>query len=297
MMGVSGMLTRRSVLLGTAALAACAGEVPGRKRLAITMDDFAVPEDATLAMERDARIRAHLPRQAAAFVNAQYRIRPAFDDVLAAWAADGHIIANHGFRHLWASRHPVDEVTQDIARNHRALADRPGFQPYFRFPFLDEGKDHAQKLAYLRWLREAGYTPAPVTIDTVDWNVTNRLSAANPDAVRSAWLDIVSAEARYAHALALALGYRDLPHQMLVHHNALNALCLGDLLDRLRDEGWEVIDAKTALDFAPYAQDPPEIDGWGNWLSVRRQARGLQNPERPAILRDFGNPAMDARGL
>ena len=294
------MPTRREVLSGAlaASLAACAGAVdtPLLRLVAITMDDFAVPEDRDEALERDARIRSHLPVRAAAFVNGRYRDRAAFDDVLAAWAADGHIIANHTYSHMWSSRHDVATVTDDIARNHRLIRDLPGFAPYFRFPFLDEGRDHAQRLAYYGWLRDAGYTPAPVTIDTVDWNVTNRLTADNHAAVRDVWLDIVMAEAEYAHALAVALGYRNLPHQMLVHHNALNALHLGALLDRMGEAGWEVIDARTALDFAPYAEDPPEVEGWGNWLETRRRAAGLE-AARPAILRDFGNPAMDARGL
>ena len=292
------LLTRRSALIGALALAACArGPVdPGRKRLAVTMDDFNVLDDPALAAERDARIRSHLPVRAVAFVNGTYESKPAFLPTLDAWAEDGHIIGNHTYTHMWSSRHPQAVITDDIARNHRFLKDRPGFEPYFRFPFLDEGRTPEQKLGYYTWLREAGYTPAPVTIDTFDWNVTNRLDGPNNARVRAFWLDMVAAEADYAHRLAGLLGYRDLPHQMLVHHNALNALYLGDLLEHLRGQGWEVIDAKTALDFAPFAEDPPAIEGWGNWLGVRKRARGVEL-SRPDILEDFGNPAMDAMGL
>ena len=260
------------------------------------MDDFNVLDDVALAAERDARIRSHLPVRAAAFVNGTYQGKPAFLPTLDAWADDGHIIANHTYSHMWSSEHPLETIAEDIARNHRFLVDRPGFQPYFRFPFLDEGKTPEQKQAYYDWLRDAGYTPAPVTIDTFDWNVTDRLNGSNNAQVRDVWLEMVSAEADYAHRLAGRLGYRDLPHQMLVHHNALNALYLGDLLEHLREQGWEVIDAKTAMDFPPYAEDPPAVEGWGNWLGVRKRAQGVLLP-RPAILKDFGNPAMDARGL
>ena len=293
------MLTRRSALLGMAALAACGGRTevePGRKLLAVTMDDFRMADDPVLARERDARIRSHLPRQAAAFVNGRHEDSSEFFPVLKDWAEDGHIIANHSYSHMWSSRHPQDEITADIARNHRLLADRPGFEPYFRFPFLDEGNTPEQKLGLYTWLREAGYTPAPVTLDTFDWNVNGRLDGDNNAKVRDFWLDLVSAEAEYAHQLAGRLGYRDLPHQMLVHHLALDALYLGDLLDRLGEEGWEVIDARTALDFPPYAEPPPPIPGWGNWLGIRKRALGVELP-RPAILTDFGTPAMDALGL
>ena len=290
------MLTRRSVLAGAAALAACGGGVP-QKRVAITMDDFNLPSDPARARERDARIRSHLPVRAAGFVSGKYEESAAFDEVLGGWATDGHILANHTYSHMWSSRHDTDTITADIARNHRLLVDRDGFQPYFRFPFLDYGRDRVQRLEYRAFLNGAGYRVAPVTIDTFDWNVTDRLAEGNRTRVRNYWLGAVMEEAEYAHALAVALGYLSMPHQMLVHHNALNALYLGDLVERMRAEGWEIVDAKTALDWAPYQDTPPEVEGWGNWLELRKRAAGLAAPTRPAALRDFGTPAMDALGL
>ena len=290
------MLTRRSVLVGAAALAACGGATP-KKRVAITMDDFNLPSDPARACERDARIRSHLPVRAAGFVSGRHEDSAAFDDVLGGWAADGHMLANHTYSHMWSSRHDTDTITADIARNHRLLKDRDGFAPYFRFPFLDYGRNHAQRLEYFAWLKGAGYRVAPVTIDTFDWNVTDRLAEGNRTRVRNYWLGAVMEEAEYAHALGAALGYPSMPHQLLVHHNALNALYLGDLVARMRSEGWEVVDAKTALDWAPFQDTPPDIDGGGNWLGVRKRAASLDAPARPPALREFGTPAMDALGL
>ncbi len=295
------MLTRRSALIGLTALAACSpsGITSTQKRLAITMDDFAIPEDATHAMERDARIRSHLPEQAVAFVNGRYESHAAFDSVLEGWAADGHIIANHTYSHMWSSREETQTVWDDIARNHRLLKDRDGFQPYFRFPFLDEGRDRAQQLDYYKRLKEAGYTISPTTIDSYDWNVTQRLEkpGADPQRIRDYWIESVLLRANYDQAIAEAIGVPDLPHQMLVHHNALNALFLGDLLAAMRAEGWTVVPAKLALDHPLYAQAPPKGYPGGPWLTRLATEAGLEDPQFPVIFQDYGTAAMDARGL
>lgn len=271
-----------------------------RKRVAVTMDDFSLPDDPALALSRDARIRSHLPVQAAAFVTGQYEENPAFDDVLEAWAADGHIVANHSYSHMWSNREDTDVVWDDIMRNHRLLRDRPGFQPYFRFPFLAEGRDRAQQLDYHARLAQAGYTPAPVTIDTYDWNVTRRLERDGADhrRIRDYWIESVLTRANYDQAIAEAVGHPHLPHLMLVHHNALNALFLGDLLDAMRFEGWTVVAAQTALDHPAYAGVPPDGYPGGPRSSRWRQAEGLEEAiPFPEALRDYGTPRMDALGL
>ena len=296
------MLTRRSVIAGSLALAACQPGEPtavGRKMLAVTMDDFNLPEDEGLALERDLRIRSALPVRAAAFVSGKYETRPAFDRVLSDWADDGHIIANHSYSHLNSSSEETDVITEDIARNHDLLSGRRGFAPYFRFPFLAAGRDLAQQDAYRAFLSAAGYTIAPVTIDTYDWNVTGRLEKpdASPRRIGGYYIASVLMMANYAHDSAIALGLRDLPHLMLVHHNALNALFLKPLLRELQSDGWEIVDAKTAMDHPVMAGPPPRIEGWGNRLNLLRRAEGITEPAFPAELREFGTPAMDALGL
>ena len=296
------MLTRRSALLGAAALAACGpsvAEAPARKRLAVTMDDFNLPEDRALALERDLRIRSALPVRAAAFVSGKYETRPAFDRVLDDWAADGHIIANHSYSHMNSSSEETAVIVEDIARNHALLSDRKGFEPYFRFPFLAAGRDLAQQDAYRAFLADAGYTVAPVTIDSYDWNVTNRLDqpGASQRRIGEYYISSVREMADYAHASALALGLRDLPHLLLVHHNALNALFLKPLLNVLQSEGWEIVDAKMAMDHPAMAGPPPRIEGWGNRLNLMRRAQGITEPAFPEALREFGTPAMDELGL
>ncbi len=295
------MLTRRSALVGLAAITACTPTVssPLEKRVAVTMDDFAIPEDPARALERDARIRSHLPEPAVAFVTGQYETRPAFDAILQNWAADGHIIANHTYSHMWSSKEPTQTVWDDIARNHRLLKDRDGFQPYFRFPFLDEGRDRAQQLEYYARLKEAGYTLSPATIDTYDWNVTQRLEkpTAAPQRIRDYWIESVLLRANYDQAIAEAIGVPDLPHQMLVHHNALNALFLGDLLAAMKADGWTIVSAKTALDDPLYAKSPPEGYPGGPWLSRLATEAGLTDPKFPDVFQDYGTAAMDALGL
>ncbi len=267
--------------------------------LAVTMDDFNLPENSERALERDLRIRSALPVRAAAFVSGKNETRSTFDRVLSDWADDGHIIANHSYSHMNSSENETEVIIRDIARNHDLLSERAGFEPYFRFPFLAGGRDLAQQDDYRAFLSDAGYIVAPVTIDTYDWNVTARLEKPGADRARIGdyYLRSVRTMAKHAHASALALGLKNLPHLMLVHHNALNALFLGPLLKTLQSDGWEIVDAKTAMDHPVMAGPPPRIDGWGNRLNLLRRAAGVEVPAFPDELQNFGTPAMDALGL
>lgn len=300
------MLNRRSFILGTTAFAACSPTSEftelKRKRIAITMDDFALPEDKGLALERDAQIRAAFPVQAAGFVAAKYETNPAFDDVLAAWASDGHVLGNHSYSHDNSSEGERDVIWADIERADKRLSKMAGFETYFRFPFLADGRDREQQMFYYAKLLEAGYRHAPVTLDSIDWFVTDRLTqglarGVEAERYRDYWMDSVMKMAGYAERLAMGLGVPDLPHQMLVHHNQLNALFLGDLVSRMQSEGWTFVDAKTALDHPFYASVPPLPTSGRSLLTVHKSQRGLTEPDYPADLRSFGGPVMDGLGL
>jgi peptidoglycan/xylan/chitin deacetylase (PgdA/CDA1 family) len=298
------MMDRRIFLgLSAATLAACGTPASTqKKRIAITMDDFNLPEDKGKALERDAAIRAALPVQAAGFVSGRYESRSAFDTVLANWAEDGHILANHTYSHHNSSLDETAAILADIDRNHARLSNVPGFQQYFRFPFLADGKDRAQQTAYYDALRARDYQHAPVTIDSLDWYVDERMKSGlengvAPEGYRDYWIGSVLKMANYMDQVAGILGVPDLPHQLLVHHLDLDGRYLGDLVAAMQADGWTFVPAKVALDHPFYTDTPPEPTHGRSLLNVQARAKGVETPPYPDELRGFGGETMDALGL
>ncbi len=123
----------------------------------------------------------------------------------------------------------------------------------FRYPFFKEG-DTAEKRDGMRtFLHEHGYRIGRATIDASDWAIDDRLqrrAAAQPGAdltgYRDFFLQHIWERAQYYDSLALRVLGRPVRHTVLLHHRALNALFLGDLIDRFRKKGWKPVDAEYA---------------------------------------------------
>lgn len=307
-------MNRRGFLAGALALSACSGggeivtSAGGQKRMAITMDDFGLGFDVRLdPLARNRKILeafAAVNHKAAGFITGSFVESEIGKTILRSWGEAGHILANHTWLHKNSAESETSDIQSDILKNHDFLKDVQGFKPYFRFPFLAEGRDAAQLADYRAFLKQAGYREAPVTIDTIDWYVTSRLEKRldlNPEYDVSGYRDYyVSAcvkLAEHGHALAQSLGLENLPHLVLMHHNILNGLFLKDVLLALQKSGWEFVDAEQALAHEFY-QNPPVIPAFGrSVLDVHRQVRGLPAFPYPKEYRSFGEKMMDALGL
>ena len=81
----------------------------------------------------------------------------------------GHIISNHSHTHPHIHDVGVENFINDIKKADQALKQFPGFRPWFRFPFLDEGKDENTRDQIRSALDEMGYINGYVTVDNYDW--------------------------------------------------------------------------------------------------------------------------------
>ena len=305
--------SRRNVIGGLCAAAlwpagCTAHKSKPRKTMALTFDDFGLWFKSRLApLQRDAAILAVLKAhniQAAGFVTGEFVNSSEGDTILKRWGEAGHIIANHTWSHGHAREMPFDVFMADIRRNHNVLKGYQGFQPFFRFPFLGEGGEIGKINQYRAALKAEGYKRAPVTIDTIDWNVSSRFEKYlkdNPQgditAYRGYYVKSCVSLANHFQAEAAMLGRPDLPHQTLMHHNILNALCLDDVISAWKADGWEIIPAQPALD-APFYQSEPITPTRGrSLLSVMIYDKGLTHPKFPEAYYKSGNKTMDSLGL
>lgn len=283
-------MDRRGFLLGCSSLAlACRaappapaqppdvkqGEEPApphMRRLAITMDDphtyetprCSVEERNRLILEQLAKRRA----QVMLFVCGKRIDSPQGAELLRSFNAAGHLLANHSYAHRNYNDPAFGSelLAPDLARCEALLARHSGFRRRFRFPLLKEGETLQKRDAARRILREHGYANGHVTIDTSDWAYDNelieRLQATPRCALspfREAYLAHMLDRARYYDGLATAVTGASIAHTLLIHHNLLNALFLGDLLDALEREGYRLIAPEQAYADPVFARQPSTV--------------------------------------
>ncbi|MGH7596434.1 MAG: polysaccharide deacetylase family protein, partial [bacterium] len=73
------------------------------------------------------------------------------------YAEAGYIIANHSHTHTRIHQLGAAGYIQDIFKADAILRELPGFKPWFRFPFLDEGRTIADRDAIRKALSERRY--------------------------------------------------------------------------------------------------------------------------------------------
>jgi peptidoglycan/xylan/chitin deacetylase (PgdA/CDA1 family) len=284
----------RSLLFLLALLTAVPAQA--QKRIALTFDDVPrFPGAWYTPDERTRRIIAALRkggvRGAAFFVNPGSLEKPegaGGEQRIAAYVRAGHVIANHGWSHLALTAVPVEAYIADIDRADAWLNKRKGFRPWYRFPYLDEGRVDKTKRDLVRAaLAQRGLANGYATADGVDWHLENRtieaVQAGKPidmAGLRALYVETQADAADYYDALAVKATGRSPVQVMLMHETDLAARFLPDLIAELKRRGWRFVTADTA--FAdPIAKEAATIDvpsAQGTLVEAVAWARGLPAP-------------------
>ena len=131
---------------------------------------------------------------------------------------------------------------------------------------MKEG-DTLQKRDRMRqFLKANGYRNGGVTIDASDWYVNSRLlerlekePSADTAPYKSFYLEHLWERAKYYNDLSRKVLGRSVRHTLLLHHNVVNGLFLGDVLRMFGEKGWKLIDAQTAFADSVFAAEPNTI--------------------------------------
>jgi len=242
------------------------------RRVAITMDDPNTVDTPHFSPdERNRRILEQLAArrvQVMLFVCGKRIDSLPGAQVLSEFNAAGHLLANHSYSHRNYNdpANTSEALALDIAQCEALIVRLPNFRRRFRFPFLKEGETLQKRDALREALRSRGYANGQVTIDASDWAYNDRLVARlgeDPSLdlapFRAAYLSHMLDRARYYERLANAVTGRSIAHTLLLHHNLLNALFLGDLIDALKDEGFRVVAPEEAFADPVFASQPATI--------------------------------------
>ena len=227
------------------------------KRIAFSFDD--VPRHAGAFFTPDERtgrlidgLRRGRVSQAGFFVTTGNLERPdgrGGEARIAAYVAAGHVIANHSHSHPWLHRTDPADYVAGIDRAETWLRGRPGYRPWFRFPYLDEGRrDLARRDSVRAALAERGLRNAYVTVDNYDWHLDALANAArregravDMDALRTLYTETLVGAAEFTDRMAVETIGRSPIHVLLLHETDIAALFIADLAAAFRDAGWEIV--------------------------------------------------------
>lgn len=268
--------------------------VPAQKRIALTFDDVPRGRGAFMTPdERAVKLLAGLKRagvrQAAFFVTPGNLDKPdgqGGERRISAYAAAGHVIANHSFAHQRLSAITATDYLADIDRAERWLEGREGRRAWFRFPFLDEGRaDKAKRDAVRAGLKARGLSNGYVTADGWDWNLETLAANAVANsqsidmaALRDLYVESQLGASEFYDDLARRTIGRSPAHVLLLHETDLAALFITDLVASLRRAGWTIITADEAYADPLTAAMPDVPSAQGTLIEALAWERGLPAP-------------------
>jgi peptidoglycan-N-acetylglucosamine deacetylase len=245
-----------------------------QKRIALTFDDvprtkgaFFTPDERTpklIAALRKAKVK-----QAAFFLNPGNLSTPdgqGGEARINAYVAAGHVIANHSFSHPSLTNLSAEAYLEDIDKAGLWLKGRKGTRPWFRFPFLNEGRnDKVKRDAIRAGLEARGLRNGYVTTECSDWHMESLVSEARKaqkpidmDALRTFYVSLHVEAANFSDSLARKTIGRSPAHVMLLHETDIAALFIGDLVAALRKDGWDIISADRAY-ADPISKAMPDV--------------------------------------
>ena len=275
------MIRLFATLLAAIVLAGCATSPAPQpeRRIALTFDDIPRHQGAFLTTdERVEMLRTTLReagvQQAAFFVNpGQLHERENGVAHIMAYQADGHVMANHTATHASLNDLSVRDYLAEIERAEAWLEQLENHRPWFRYPYLNEGRrDHAKRDGIRAGLAERGLINGYVTVDASDWFYDQAASEAvqgghaiDMEALGELFVESHVEAADFFDDLAVRTIGRSPAHVMLLHEADVTVLFLADLIDALEADGWTIITADEA--FAdPFGQlaatyDTPSAQG------------------------------------
>ncbi|HLA74174.1 MAG TPA: polysaccharide deacetylase family protein [Steroidobacteraceae bacterium] len=278
-------------------------------QVAITMDDFNLHgADEQTAEKRNQAIlsafRSHSVK-AAIFVAGKCIDSDPGQRLLKQWNDDGHIIANHTYSHRNYADSDFSVYTADMLRCEALIKDYRQFRRLFRFPFLREGNTAEQRDRMRSFLADQKYKNGAVTIDASDWYIDERLrkrlttdSNADTTGYRDYYLQHIRDRSTYYDDLSRRSLNRSVKHTLLVHHNVLNELYLGDILDQYKRHGWDLIDAEHAYTDPIFSEKPDVLPAGDSLvLALAIQNGKTKRPRYPSEAGEYEAPNMDRLGL
>ncbi len=171
-------------------------------------------------------------------------------DLLETFRNQGFTLGNHTYTHKSLNNMSADKYIADIDHADTVLAPVLTEPKYFRYPYLAEGTGQKKQKVH-DYLAAHQYTIAPVTIDSKDYEfnarfyrIPYRKRAENLPAFKKRYLAYIWKQTLRAEKNAKGKNVKQI---LLIHANLLNSLCLEDIIELYRKNGYKFISLADAL--------------------------------------------------
>ena len=243
--------------------------IASAQEIALTFDDAPIRDGAYFSgMQRTKTLIAKLKNSGvpqAAFFCITSNMDSLGTARIEQYAAAGHVIANHTHLHISMRELGIQNYIQDIFKADAVLREQQGFQAWFRYPFLDEGRTREDRDAIRQALVERGYMNGYVTVDNYDWYLDRLFQTAlrkkgkiDYDKLRQIYLGHLWKSIAFYDQMARTVLGRSPKHVLLLHENDLAALYVDELVVLLRAKGWSIISPVEAYT-DPIATNVPNV--------------------------------------
>jgi peptidoglycan/xylan/chitin deacetylase (PgdA/CDA1 family) len=286
-----------AVTLALGAMWPLSAQAPPRS-VAITVDDLprggdgSGPSfDAVYAMNerllrpfKDGRIPI------AGFVNAHHELTLGADKLrrlLDLWLDAGAELGNHTYSHPDINNVTLADYTANVVKGEpivrAALAARGRTLRYFRHPYLHEGSTPDLKAGLQKFLDDAGYRVAPVTLDNSDYMYAALYTRPeHRERVLREYIPYMESVVEFFERRSVEVVGREFPQILLIHANQLNADLMPELLEMFRRRGYGFVPLDAALSDAAYALRDDYVGRGGfSWIHRWSKTMGLPAKGEP----------------
>lgn len=198
--------------------------------------------------------------------------------ILNTWVNSELELGNHTFSHPDYNKVSFAEYTNNIIEGEtiskRILAEKGPSLRYFRHPFLHVGNTKEKADSLDNFLKERGYTVAPVTIDNEDYlfAVAYKRVSVKSDTVlmrqiRNDFVEYIGKKTDYYEKQSQALFGRNIPQILLLHASLLNSDCTSLLATMFEKNQYEFVSMDEALRDKAYQSPVTVYSNWGiSWI-------------------------------
>ena len=220
-------------------------------QIAITIDDAPGRDSAYYSRNERTKIISEKLSESnvqAMFFAIGHNINNNGIDCLIKFTDDGHLIANHSYNHMDLNSVENKEYSDDILTNQELIKHLSTFSRFFRYPLLHEGNT-IEKRDYIReFLKKQNLRNGYVTVDNWDFFINKVINDAKEkgkhvhlENLKRLYIDHIWSAIMFYDKIAVEyLGYSP-KHTLLLHDIDTTALFIDDLINFIRQEGWEII--------------------------------------------------------
>jgi peptidoglycan/xylan/chitin deacetylase (PgdA/CDA1 family) len=218
-------------------------------------------------------------------------------DLLRMWLDAGLELGNHTYSHRSLNTIPLADYEADLLKGEtitrELLSRRKKTLRYFRHPFLQTGRTIEIKQQFDKFLRDHGYSIAPITFDNADYifsraydNAFDKKDVALMKRVGEAYVPYMEAKLEYWERQSTKLFGREITQTLLIHANFINSDYFDDLAAMFRRRGYKFVKLEEALMDDAYRLPDTYIGPAGiSWLHrwAREKGKEFIIPDEPKV--------------